>query len=249
MATGTYIAYLDADDFIDSSMYCSLLEIMTKEKADLVIGGHALEKSKGVFEPYYRDDNQENKICIFYTEDMIGNLLANRYYTCSANTCLFKTEIIRNIKWDETITHYEDLLYLYEVMRLCKKAVYTSKVYYYYCFNERSASRGKFNKKMMTMIDVCERITPQIEREYPGLAKEVKREFVRNNIMCAMNAAKSDYKNKADCERMRRNVKKNIIFYLQSSVSLGYKLYALLLSMNWTFFARIRKIMDRKERI
>ena len=46
LAKGDYIAFVDADDYIDNDMYCSLYENMKKENVDLSICSVLMEKQQ-----------------------------------------------------------------------------------------------------------------------------------------------------------------------------------------------------------
>ena len=127
IATGDYVCFMDADDFIDLDMYKRLINIIAKEEVDIVICGFANEILAGVFQPYCKEKME----CVFNRYQMINNLLQNKYYSCSVNDKIFRKEIVNEQYFNENITHYEDLLYLYQVMKKCKSAVFVSDVYYY----------------------------------------------------------------------------------------------------------------------
>ncbi len=237
LATGDYLIFLDSDDYVDASWIETMMYQLEKEQADISVCTFSNEEVPGVFVPYF---NGEKKPYIFDGETQISNLLQNKYYSCSLCDKLFKRAILQSLSFDEAITHYEDLWFLYQGMKRSAKLVFYPEPLYYYCTNQGSASTGQFSDKMMTMITVCERIY----NEAPGntaLFSVVRKEFVRNNVMCAINAANSGYTNREAIARMRANVKKEWWHYLTHPAPLGYKVNATLLVWSWPMFRQFVK--------
>ncbi len=236
-ATGDYIGFLDSDDYVAPTMFETLVAQLEATTADISVCSFSNEETPGNFTPYFKG---EKKLYTFTHDEQIANLLQNKYYSCSCADKLFRCEVLDGLLFDETITHYEDLLFLYEAMKRSSKLVFSPEPLYYYCTNEGSASTGRFSDKMMTMIDVYDRIYAE-KRVDPALASVVRQEYVRNNVMCAINAANSGYKNKAAIRRMRSNVRKEWGYYVTRNASLGYKLCATLLILNWALFKKFVK--------
>lgn len=105
-------------------------------------------------------------------------------------------------------------------------------VYYFYCQNEGSAVRSPFDKKKMGIVLVHTYILEDIQKRFPTLYALARREFVRNNITCVQLAVASGYSDKQDICLMKQNIRKHLMFYLASDVSKGYKIYAILISVN-----------------
>lgn len=242
-AAGDYIGFLDSDDYVAPTIFETLVKQLEATAAHISVCGFANEETPGNFTPYFKG---EKKTYCFDNSEQIANLLQNQYYSCSCCDKLFCREVLNGITFDKTITHYEDLLFLYEAMKRSSKLVFSPEPLYYYCTNEGSASTGRFSDKMMTMIDVYDRIYAE-KRGDPALASVVRQEYVRNNVMCAINAANSGYKNKAAIRRMRSNVRKEWGYYVTHNASLGYKLCATLLILNWTLFKKYVKRYARVE--
>ena len=87
-------------------------------------------------------------------------------------------------------------------------------------------------KKKMGIILVHTYILEDIQKRFPTLYPLARREFVRNNITCVQLAVASGYSDKQDIGLMKRNIRKNLMFYITSDASKGYKIYAILISVN-----------------
>ncbi len=224
-AEGEFITFVDGDDYILPGMYERLMILQAEHDADITISGFATEKkADGSFVPYYSCD----EIKILSQQEQVKCLLTNTYYTCSCWDKIFRRKIVKNLRFDTKITHYEDLLFCYETMKRSKKAVYTSEPLYHYCTNDNtSASRKPFGDKQMTMLDVWDYIHYDGLRCFPELEGLIKSQYYRNYIMCAMMAHASDYQSPEAWKKMKgviRGSLPNIL--LCRSLALGYKLNA-----------------------
>ena len=231
-ATGDYIGFIDSDDFFAPALYAELVSWLEQENADVSICTFANEETPDHFVPYFRG---EKRSYLFCGDEQITNLLQNKYYSCSCCDKLFRREVLAAVFFGETITHYEDLLFLYQTMKRSAKTVFYPEPLYFYCTNQGSASTGRFSDKMMTMVDVYDTIYSE-RHTSSAFCHVVRMEFVRNNVMCAINAANSAYDNPAAIQRMRSNVKKEWFYYVTHKASWGYKLCATLLATNFKLF-------------
>lgn len=238
VAQGEYIAFLDSDDYLSNKIYKTLIEDIETNNADIAISGFSREVGKNTFVPYCKDKFEKE----FSREEMISNLLQNRYYSCSINNVVFRKDVVKDIKFDVKISYNEDLLYLFNIMKKCKTAYFTSEPLYFYCDNDGSASNAKFNKKMMTIIDVWDKIIDDIKTENEQLQGIAIQQYVRNNLMCAMLAVEGGYNDKKDFHRIQQNVRRNLKNYLSGSASRGYKFYAVVISISLTLFRFIKEL-------
>ncbi len=228
VATGEYIIFCDSDDFLGKKAYETVISLSAQDSADIAIFGMAHENKHGEFIPYC----QSGIKCQFSQSEMIKNLLENRFYTCSMNDKVFRRELLTGIKWDEKISHNEDLLFLYQVMKKCEKASYISEAYYFYCANDGSAVHSKFSHKKMSMIDVWDYLLADNKN-----VDYVCTQFVRVNLTTAMDAARDDYADQEDIHRLRVNIQKNLLHFIFGKSALGYKVYAILCVLNWRLFS------------
>ena len=233
LATGDYIGFIDGDDTIKPEMYSTLVSLLEEHNADISICSfYNQSATTGKFDAYCKDDI----LCTLSQKEQLEYLLQNKLYSCSCWDRIYRRELVADVRFDEHIAHYEDLLFLYQVMKKSSKAVFTSRAFYYYYTNQGSAVNSAFSDKKMSMIDVCEYILEDAKINEPDLYPIAKQEFVRNNLMCAAFAAGSGYRNKAAIERLRKNVRKNLLFYLKQKVAAGYKIQAVSLSISWATF-------------
>ena len=136
-ARGDYIWFVDGDDCIKPNCLSYLLSIARSEKCEIMsVQDVMFDENLSLDEILTinaQDKNLDNIECIAFK--------------------IFKSEIIKqnNILFDETITHGEDNIFIYEFMKHIKKHAVVTAVVYFYRRRMDSASRSKTvqNKKKL----------------------------------------------------------------------------------------------------
>ena len=135
-ATGEYIYFMDADDWIDSSLLQSAVDRMQETNADIVQFGVIYERSDGNnFEKYCWSGKD------LLTKDEIKKDFSD-FWKKNRNSLwlhLFRLESVKNIKF-ENIINGEDVSYVMEALGNAKKIAYIAQEFYHYRYVEGSAS-------------------------------------------------------------------------------------------------------------
>lgn len=153
LATGKYIGFIDADDYIDKKMYESLYRNLMNSKTDISICNLFLEDEKcnQKFNFQYTSkifSREEFAKSMFYVRSIQG-------YTCNK---LYKTTCIKkyNIEFDNRAVVLEDDLFNVEIIEKNKNlsVSYTNDKYYHYVSHNDSVSNVQFNRKKLTYFYV-----------------------------------------------------------------------------------------------
>lgn len=167
---GDYCFFLDSDDYISENLINDLYITLTKLKLDLVtpevhnifLNGDVLV-STNIIEPV---------IIPVVTKD---NFFSEGYDSfLGGPTKLFKKELVKNLKHDETISNGEDLLFNYQIVQersirygLCKGAIY----YYRHDNSLKNPADKRLNKTgylfCNKMVDILKNMK-QKDRNYQG---------------------------------------------------------------------------------
>lgn len=175
IAKGSYIGFIDSDDYIAPDMYESLYQHM-KEGVDIVSCAllNISLRDKAVL--YGTDDAITLK-----TEEALHELLINRILSFSACNKLFKKEAIDHLSFPEGKVG-EDLPFIYQAIKDCKKIVHTGKVKYFCCYRKDSVSRRDYTRKRMDFIFFTRDIYRDVTQNYPQLIKSAERCYLRNIV-------------------------------------------------------------------
>lgn len=135
-ATGEYIGFVDADDYIDVDMYEIMLNDILENDADAARCGVERVSDDGTIENWgtgiYDVRIVDNKQLLFDVGEGLGILPVS---PCNK---LIKKECIGDIRFDTRFKFAEDTLFNFTVAKNIKKMVYHDVNRYHYSFNEDS---------------------------------------------------------------------------------------------------------------
>ncbi|MEY8392177.1 glycosyltransferase family 2 protein [Lachnospiraceae bacterium 45-W7] len=174
-ANGDYVAFVDADDFIEPEMYGEMMELAAAYNADLVTSGFIRD---------YGDSttvNDENIKKGVYTgksleTEVLGALIDKKsfYRTgISPSLCnkIFKLDKLKPIQMriDDRIFMWEDDAVVYPFLFCSRTVVVSGKSYYHYCIRETGSMMSvKRSKDLEASMDL---VLKHLEREFQSAEK------------------------------------------------------------------------------
>lgn len=156
IATGQYIGFVDADDWIESPMYEHMLSIILKTSADFVDSGPVQENGFARFPIPIRGNCNDIYITEHIREHIIMQyILDGCYAQKNILPCywakLFQADVIKkNILFiSEEIEFTEDLINIAYIIYNSKKISFTDQYYYHYRYRKASASNHSNSYKFI----------------------------------------------------------------------------------------------------
>lgn len=143
-ATGEYLMFLDADDYISPETVESLLYPMENCKVDLAICGY--ERFKGT-QTIMKRQLGKYSISLVQSRQELAHLYLER------NTNLFGVAVwgklyrkslldAHGIYFPEDVNYEEDCCFNLQYFRVIEKAAFVKRIYYHYRLQEESLSKG-----------------------------------------------------------------------------------------------------------
>ena len=137
LATGEYISFVDADDWIDSEFYKDALKILNNNHSvDIAIGRIYVDDAKGYRETIF--DFCELKL--LDSKASIEGLFKWEYYRWELWGKVYRKNLFEGINVDSSIRVGEDLDLIWELFKRAEGSVLIPEYGYHYFFNENSAS-------------------------------------------------------------------------------------------------------------
>lgn len=134
-AEGDYIGFIDGDDFIEPEMYKTLVDLLEEENADIAHCGYQMVFPDRI--DYYHNTGKKK---IQTTEEGLKDLLSGEMIEPGLVNKLYKKELIKNCRLNETVKINEDLLMNYQLFKLSQKSVYYDITPYSYMIRSSSAT-------------------------------------------------------------------------------------------------------------
>lgn len=145
-ATGSYIGFVDSDDYIEKDMYEKLYNLAEKNGLDIVIGGlYNVVEETGKKEPVI-----DKKIS---NDNDINALLG----TTAVWNKIYRKEVVDNIKFRKG-KWYEDLDYTVKAISNSKKIGYVDEYFYNYMIRQGSIMNNKNLERNIEILDTFDEI-------------------------------------------------------------------------------------------
>ena len=176
IAKGSYIGFVDSDDYIMEDMYESLVACMEKG-IDFACCG-----------TIYVHEEQKNRRSVGYVKasgkttftnvEAIEELLLHRYISFSAWDKLYRKELFDGLRFPFGRTS-EDLPVVYEIIKKSKKVVNIGKAKYFYCCREDSISRRDFYYRRIDYVLFAAEICKDVHKSYPQFALQADALYIQ----------------------------------------------------------------------
>lgn len=166
-AKGEYLCFLDCDDSIEENFLSDILNLLEKNKVDLIIFG--MQR---------RTNDEKIYLKKIPLKDSISDLLYNSY---ACNKVIRKELMINNNIYFPIKKYYEDAHTIPKLFFLSKNIIYLDKIYYNYYLNEGSITQKRDDERLFHLLEAYIDLEKEItcdKNEYKKFLKEFKNEFL-----------------------------------------------------------------------
>lgn len=156
-ASGTYVSFVDADDSLEADMYSKLLTVIEDISCDMVSCGFA------VFPRHNQKRGGDIQLKVFQNNtDILNDFLTRQTGGMGVWNKLFKRSLIGDIRFDTSLKHNEDKLFLFEIYKQCHSYSHITYEGYRYYNREGSASNSLLSYSFFDVALVAEIIEQEI---------------------------------------------------------------------------------------
>ncbi len=197
-AKGTYVTFVDSDDFMEPMMYEEMMGLAVKYDADLVTSGFIRDYNNTTVA-----NDEKIKKGLYVGEQIKKNILGslidvNSFYSTeiSPSLCnkIFKKNKLINImmRIDDRITLGDDDAVVYPFLFRSNTIVVSGKNYYHYCVRESGSVMGVRRPNDKDSVAI---LLQYLEREFrnadePGLAMMVQFHMLKMQFLLLRSASK-----------------------------------------------------------
>lgn len=242
-AQGTYIGFVDGDDYIDPDMYETMIKQAENLSAELVICGLyynnniTIKKSKTPSSIQVWDNYQA----------MLSYLSDSVIFTGPVNK-LYRKSLFIEIKFP-IIRCREDAYIMHHIISQCKKVVHIAESKYTVNLRPESTEGKPFNMDRLVILDVAEDVKLLISKRYPTLLEYAEGQIIQERIGIINDILLSNlYKEYREiCDNQRRLLTKLSIDNYKLRPGIDRDLYQILnmyylYRMRLSLKGRIRKL-------
>ncbi len=210
VSKGTYIMFIDSDDYIDKDMVEVLYNACQRTHLDIACCAKYIEKNDG---SYYLKNIIKNEKS-FLPKEAIKSLLLNNKIDTSACDKLFKKKLFLNIRFPVG-KYYEDLATIHKVIEKSNGIIHVSQAKYHYLQRDGSIINSNFNLKHLQYIEVSKYLV-----DYYSKDNEIKNYALANFYLSVattimdMKIKNADKKYYSEYIYIKKVIKENIISIL-----------------------------------
>lgn len=169
IANGTYITFIDSDDYVTDTYVEYLYSLIEKYHTRMSLCTHTVvfEKGNNIIYGNGKDEVLTTEICL---ERMLYDDVINT----SAWAKLYETEMVRKFPYPVGKL-FEDIATTYKFFMECGTIACGYKSQYFYMLRSSSIVYQKFNMKKLELLEMTDIMAKDVLKEYPQLKTAIRR--------------------------------------------------------------------------
>ena len=204
-ARGTYIAFVDSDDWLEDGMYKDLLKAAEASNADICAGGAKRELRSGKCSYICGQHSQSLELA---SKEAVFSMYSAVYFDWSLCGKIYRRELffINNkvVQFDEHIIIGEDILGSWILCNRAKLIVFIPLYKYHYCQNDGSLTMRPYSVRELDVLAAYKYILDDKKNLTPKIADLIKVKYVDEliyQIEQMLFCDKIRFKHEIDCAK------------------------------------------------
>ena len=167
-ATGDYVTFADADDYVNPDHIENLMRLMNRHGSDVAVC-HFISESEEKCTPPKACSDPHKEVC--YSHDSaVCELLAGGAVGGYVWNKLYRRELLDGVRFRGDIRILEDLRFNFDVFRRVKSMAVTDCASYHYIQRGQSAMHRSFGEEHRRMVETAREIRDELAGASPELA-------------------------------------------------------------------------------
>ncbi|MEQ2362320.1 glycosyltransferase family 2 protein [Faecalibacterium tardum] len=163
ICSGTYVTFIDSDDYIEHDYIETLYSSLVESQADISIGDYFYETENGLTINSYLNSG---KVRILDQKEAIGELCRLKLFSNSAWGKLYPTKFFSGIRYPKGKI-YEDIPVTYRLILKASKIAFCEKPIYHYIYRLQAISKGSFRPQRLDALQFVRQMKYDIAQIYP----------------------------------------------------------------------------------
>lgn len=241
LAKGDYVLFVDSDDWIELDMIERMLNLMKKNKADIVSCGYLVENNNSSLHYPFVD----KAYLLEGTENVMKAILLHKELNGSLCNKIVRKKFYEGLTFHKDIWYGEDCLFFWQALRRGVQCIYfTPECFYHYRMNDGSISHEEFNYKKISGHEVWKQMCEDTQIMSPALAHLGEIVYVISDMWLLYYAARSNYPRDKYIKEFQLNVRTHFIsFFLSDIINYKKKLFGMVVAMSYSLGGLLLRLL------
>ncbi len=175
-SNGEFVYFIDSDDYLDSAVIAHLVGILKNDpQVDIAICGVRNINEDGTV---FFESGQFGQLTMTNKEALKCMLMESPFDSVCWGK-LYRFDVLKNHRFDESIRIAEDFDLLHKVFFACNKIIYSPNQKHNWLKRSTSVTRQLYNEKWEDEFYVCEKVVTFCEKNVPELADYAVKRLLR----------------------------------------------------------------------
>lgn len=244
VATGNFIGFVDADDWISLNMYSLLYKAISKYEADIA----SCRMVKDFPDNSHEVTMKFNCLKVLSKIEALKNMNLEQILDASLANKLIRKELFQNVIFRPTVTIGEDYRTSYYLIDAANKIVCIPSICYHYVQRQSSMCFKGYNNNGNAILNSYTEIKEQMIKNYPETKFSALQYYILQEMAVIISMIKADNYDFHIINRIKKDIRKNLFQYIRYTSAPTYlKICAILLSINEKFLINPYKLIFSKQ--
>lgn len=243
-ATGEYICFCDADDYVEKDMYEYLLRLLHSHDADVAVCSGWYEYGQDSSRAF---ETAEGEL-VLSGEEALLELHRRRYLRAYIWNKMFRRECLDSIVFSEKLAFAEDYDMFCRVLQRVQRLVYGSEMKYHYIQRRSGACNDSFDVRCQGAWEMFRQHRDRFAALYPRQRKLFDSYYMYDLMGLIAAVCRGGQTGSRECRAMQAEVRSGLKEYLaDGEVPLYLKASAVTISLNIHLFGVFYRLLHRAD--
>lgn len=243
-ASGEYICFCDADDYIEKDMYEYLLNLLESYCADVAVCSGWYEYGPNRARPF----ESAEKNLVLSGEEALIELHRRGYLRAYIWNKMFRSRCLDKAVFSPKLAFAEDYDMFCTVLQRIQRLVYGPEMKYHYIQRKSGACNDGYDSRCQGALEMFRRHRNSYITRYPQQRKLFERHYMFDLMGLIAAACRGGQTNSQACRDMQAEVRSRIKEYLaDGEVPFWLKASAAAISLNTHLFGFFYKLLHKAD--
>lgn len=240
-ATGTYLMFLDSDDWYEENMVEVLYATVKEQDCDIA----ACNYFNNIGDKQTTSATGDKAIVVYGPKEALRELhIRNKIFTFMWNK-IYKATLFEGLNFAPGIIVGEDYQLNVQAIEKSSRIAYVDQAFYHYFFQTGSVCNAGYTEKHRRVLENFKAIADEVSLRYAEIAKDVRAFCILEELAMITAMCKNNNFDKEVIKIVKKDVKTHLLQYVRNgNVSIVHKVSAVCICISYRLFAVIYKLTN-----